>query len=185
MNANSNSVEAMIKNVVTVVLKIHFYYITNYDLIQDLTQEGYLKAYELLADGNYDPNKNLRTFIYTGVRNAMTNYIYHNKKETHTALETITNPNWQNYEKVTLDGYWKNKVYNEADDYVSTYDIDLSIVYEVCDKYSMFGDYLDIILKELKKIGIYSGPISKPTIVCIDTVKEAILGEVFWKMFKK
>ena len=24
-----------------------------------------------------------------------------NKKETHTALETITNPNWQNYEKVT------------------------------------------------------------------------------------
>ena len=78
-DSNSASVEAMIKNVVTVVFRIHFYYVTNYDLEQDLKQEGYLKAYELLAQGNYDPNKNLRTFIYTGVRNAMTNYMYHHK----------------------------------------------------------------------------------------------------------
>ena len=129
MSLNSNSVEAMINNIVTVVLRIHFYYVTNYDLIQDLTQEGYLKAYELLADGNYDPNKNLRTFIYTGVRNAMTNYLYHHKKENHLDLETISSSNWQNYEKVTLDGYWKNKVYNESEDVVSSYEIDLSIVY--------------------------------------------------------
>ena len=80
LTANNNSVEAMITNIVNVVFRIHFYYINNYDLEQDLKQEGYLKAYELLAEGNYDPNKNLRTFIYTGVRNAMTNYIYHNKK---------------------------------------------------------------------------------------------------------
>ena len=82
-DSNSASVEAMIKNVVTVVFRIHFYYVTNYDLEQDLKQEGYLKAYELLAQGNYDPNKNLRTFIYTGVRNAMTNYMYHTNKESH------------------------------------------------------------------------------------------------------
>ena len=184
MSSNSNSVEAMINNIVTVVLRIHFYYVTNYDLIQDLTQEGYLNAYELLADGNYDPNKNLRTFIYTGVRNAMTNYLYHHKKENHLDLETISSSNWQNYEKVTLDGYWKNKVYNESEDVVSSYEIDLSIVYEVCNKYSMFGDYLDIILIELKKIGIYSGPVNKPTIICIQNVKDAILGEIYWNMFR-
>ena len=185
MNLNSNSVEAMISNIVTVVLKIHFYYVTNYDLIQDLTQEGYLKAYELLAEGNYDPNKNLRTFIYTGVRNAMTNYLYHHKKETHTDLDTISTPNWQNYEKITLDGYWKNKVYNDSDDTISSYEVDLTIVYNICDKYSMFGDYLDIILKELKKTGIYSGPVNKSTIICIPTVRDAILGEIYWDMFKK
>ena len=79
----NNSVEAMIQNIVTVVLRIHFYYITDPELQNDLKQEGYLKAYELLAKGDYDPNRNLRTYIYTGVRNAMTNYMYHSNKENH------------------------------------------------------------------------------------------------------
>ena len=80
-NITNKSVEAMITNIVTVVFRIHFYYVSNEDLEQDLKQEGYLKAYELLAKGNYDPTKSLRTFIYTGVRNAMTNYMYHQNKE--------------------------------------------------------------------------------------------------------
>lgn len=182
--AANNSVEAMIQNIVTVVFRIHFYYVTDYDLEQDLKQEGYLKAYELLAEGNYDPNKNLRTFIYTGVRNAMTNYMYHAKKEMHTDLDTISTQSWQKYELVTSDGYWKNKVYIENDDVINDYDIDLTIVYEICNKYSMFGDYLNIILKELKTLGLYSGP-TPPTIIrTIPTVKDAILGEIFWKMFK-
>lgn len=186
MAANSNSVEAMISNIVTVVLRIHFYYVTNYDLIEDLKQEGYLKAYELLAEGNYDPNRNLRTFIYTGVRNAMTNYMYHNKKEAHDTLDLISSPTWQNYEGVAQNSYWKNKIYCENDDYVHSYDIDLSIVYEICNKYSMFGDYLDITLKELKNMGVYSGPVNlNKDIKYLDTVKTAIIGEIFWTLFKK
>ena len=39
----NNSVEAMIQNIVTVVLRIHFYYITDPELQNDLKQEGYLK----------------------------------------------------------------------------------------------------------------------------------------------
>ena len=50
-----NSIEALILNIITVVLRTHFYYITDRDLQQDLMQEGYLKAYELLSSGNYDP----------------------------------------------------------------------------------------------------------------------------------
>lgn len=184
-DSNSASVEAMIKNVVTVVFRIHFYYVTNYDLEQDLKQEGYLKAYELLAQGNYDPNKNLRTFIYTGVRNAMTNYMYHHKKESHEALETITSQTWQGYEKVTLDGFWKGKIYNEDTEDDVDYKIDLAIVYEVCSKYQVFGDYLNTILYELKNLGLYSGKIEQSNIIEIPLIKEAILGEIFWKMFRK
>ena len=172
-DSNSASVEAMIKNVVTVVFRIHFYYVTNYDLEQDLKQEGYLKAYELLAQGNYDPNKNLRTFIYTGVRNAMTNYMYHHKKESHEALETITSQTWQ------------GKIYNEDTEDDVDYKIDLAIVYEVCSKYQVFGDYLNTILYELKNLGLYSGKIEQSNIIEIPLIKEAILGEIFWKMFRK
>ena len=46
-NSINKSVTAMIDNIVTVVLRIHFYYITSDDLKEDLRQEGYLKAYEL------------------------------------------------------------------------------------------------------------------------------------------
>lgn len=182
--AINNSVEAMIQNIVTVVFRIHFYYVTDYDLEQDLKQEGYLKAYELLAEGNYDPNKNLRTFIYTGVRNAMTNYMYHSKKESHKSLDVIDSQLWQKYELVTSDAYWKNKIYIENDDIISHYDVDLSLVYEICSKYSMFGDYLDVVLNELKKLGLYSGPDTTINIIVVPTVRNAILGEIFWNIFR-
>lgn len=185
MTSNNNSVEAMITNIVTVVFRIHFYYIYDEDLEKDLKQEGYLKAYELLAEGNYDPNKNLRTFIYTGVRNAMTNYMYHQRKEAHLDLDTIGSQNWQHYENITSDEYWKGKIYRTTEDDVDSYEIDMSIVYDICNKYSQFGDYLDIILAELKNIGVYSGHINKSNIEPIPFIKDAILGEIFWTMFDK
>lgn len=39
-----NSVEAMINNIVSVVLRVHFYYITDEDLKQDLRQERLFKS---------------------------------------------------------------------------------------------------------------------------------------------
>lgn len=185
MSENINSVEAMIKNIVTVVFRIHFYYVTNIDLEQDLKQEGYLKAYELLANGNYDPNKNLRTFIYTGVRNAMTNYMYHDRKENHSDIEDMTGPEKYN-PNLTLDDYWKGKMfYTDEDNMGYDYDIDLDIVYEVCNKYLMFGDYTDLILNELSKVGIYNGPILKTNIKSLPFIKNAILGEIYWNIFKE
>ena len=75
-----------VENIVTVVFYKYFNYVTNEQTKQDLFQEGYLKAYELLNNGNYDPSMSLRNFIYTGARNTMTNYMYHNKKENHVDL---------------------------------------------------------------------------------------------------
>lgn len=185
LTANNNSVEAMITNIVNVVFRIHFYYITNYDLEQDLKQEGYLKAYELLAEGNYDPNKNLRTFIYTGVRNAMTNYIYHHKKENHVDLETISTSTWQSYEEITSDDYWRGKVFTTAEDEINNYDIDVSIVTKICNKYIMFGDYTNVALKELSNLGVYSKEVGKILIKPVPFVKDAIMGEILWNIFRK
>ena len=183
---NSSSVESMIHNIVTVVFRIHFYYIKDPDLEMDLKQEGYLKAYELLASGNYDPSKNLRTFIYTGVRNAMTNYMYHHNKESHMDLETITSQMWQRYESVTMDGYWEGKVFYNNESISHSYNIDLSIVYEICDKYKMFGDYSNIILNELSNLGIYELKEELDNNIKPNTfVKNAIMGEIIYSTIRR
>lgn len=43
------SVDSLILNITEVVLNTHFYWVNDADLREDLTQEGYLKAYELLS----------------------------------------------------------------------------------------------------------------------------------------
>lgn len=184
-NITNKSVEAMIDNIVTVVFRIHFYYITNEDLEQDLKQEGYLKAYELLAQGNYDPTKNLRTFIYTGVRNAMTNYMYHQNKENHFDLDTIDGQNWQSWKDVTTDDYWRGKVFYINDDILSNFNIDIEYILNICDKYKSFGDYFPTIINELSDLGVLNikNKIDN-TIKPIKLVKDTILGEIFWNMFK-
>ena len=181
----NNSVEAMIQNIVTVVLRIHFYYITDPELQNDLKQEGYLKAYELLAKGEYDPNRNLRTYIYTGVRNAMTNYMYHLNKENHEDLELVSSPMWQRYEGITQDSYYKGKLFYEDEVGDGKYNIDRNVVEKVVAKYGMFGDYTYIILRELKKVGLYEGKIVNVNIQEIPLVTTAIIGEIYYTIFMK
>jgi len=55
----------MIDNIVEVVQRMFFYYVHDKDTIDDLKQEGYLMAYELLAKGEYDPSRNLRNYLFT------------------------------------------------------------------------------------------------------------------------
>lgn len=184
-NAINKSVESMISNIVTVVFRIHFYYITNEDLEQDLKQEGYLKAYELLAQGNYDPSKNLRTFIYTGVRNAMTNYMYHQNKESHFNLDIINDQSWQSWKDVTTDDYWKGKVFCTNDDLNDNLNLTIEYILEICDKYNSFGDYSSVILNELSNLGIIHLKNNLDVnIKPVALVKDTILGEIFYNMFK-
>jgi len=184
MSESSNSVESMIQNIVTVVFRIHFYYITDRDLEQDLKQEGYLKAYELLADGNYDPTKNLRTFIYTGVRNAMTNYMYHNKKENHENLDVVTDPLWQRYESITLDDYYLGKLFT-VDQALDKLKINKNTILNVCEKYSLFGDYRGLVYNKLNKIGLIEENNEYAELSEYDDfILSSIIGEILWNMFR-
>ena len=184
MTENSNSVQSMIQNIVTVVFRIHFYYITDKDLEQDLKQEGFLKAYELLAGGNYDPNKNLRTFIYTGVRNAMTNYIYHSKKEIHEDLDMIENPLWQRYENITMDNYYQGKIFY-VDEYLLNNKLESSIIDNICNKYLFFGDYKGLVYTKLNSLGIDVEGSKYEVLSEYDNfILSSIIGEILWNMFR-
>lgn len=182
--AIQNSVQAMIDNLVIVVLKIHFYYIQDPYLQEDLKQEGYLKAYEILEKGNYDPSKPLRTFLYTVIRNAMSNYLYHNNKEEHDNLDMIEDINWQMYKGVSRDDYWRFKVLRYDDDTNLEYNLDLRTVKEICDKYKCFGDYTASSLIKLKQMGIYDGKLLQETQSPDPIILECITGQIIWKNIK-
>lgn len=181
-----NSVDSLIRNITEVVLRTHFYYVMDYDLQRDLMQEGYLKAYELLSSGNYDPYRNLRTFIYSGVRNAMTNYMYHNNKESYVDLDTIEDSSWQQFKKITTDSFFKDKVYYYDDNNLDSYTITYDDIKSVCDKYLDFKDYTDYIINYLTELGVYDGVIKDISITKNDRfILEVIKGEILWNLFMK
>ena len=185
MSESSNSVQSMIQNIVTVVFRIHFYYVTDKDLEQDLKQEGYLKAYELLACGNYDPSKNLRTFIYTGVRNAMTNYMYHSRRANCDALDLVTDPMWLRYENITMDRYYLGKLFIEDDSDIEV-EISNDIIDRVCRKYSIFGDYRGLAFNRLVKLGVIDRENTYNVLSNYDDfILTSIIGEILWGMFKE
>ena len=92
---------------------------------------------------------------------------------------------WQSYEEVTSDDYWRGKVFTTAEDEIDNYDIDISIVTKICNKYIMFGDYTNVALKELSNLGVYSKEVGKISIKPVPFVKDAIMGEILWNIFRK
>ena len=155
----------MVDNLVNIIINTWFNYIRDPDLREDLKQEGFMKAYEMLETGNYDPSKDLRTYIYTGIRNSMTNYLYHLNKENHLDIDDF----------YTLE---------DDREYVS-YTIDLKYIKEVCDKYSSYGNYINTVLKYFKDAGLYDGPLLDGIKVKeIPFVKNAIIGDILWKMLE-
>lgn len=156
------SVGEMIDNIVEVVLNTHYNYITSEELREDLIQEGYLKAYELLKIGTYDPRRNLRNYLYTGVRNAMQNFLYHDRKEVHSDLETA-------------------EIYVEAPEVVNI-KVDLIKIKNMCDKYKSYGDYLPIALNYLKELNLYQGRIPEFHGTIDEVIQGAIKCEIIWSL---
>lgn len=133
----TQSLYDIVENIVSVVFYKHFGYILDNQLKQDLFQEGYLKAYDLLNSGNYDPSMPLRNYLYTGVRNAMTNYLYHCKKELHSNLDEL-----DKYENVV-------GIYD-----VDDYDIDIEHIKMLCDEFKRYGDYYMLVVSYLSSLGL-------------------------------
>ena len=80
LDLNSYNLEAL-ENLVNVVVNKHF---SHYNELEDLVSVGLLKCIELLEVNAFDPVKYpaksaLKNFLYTGIRNEVGNYIYHNK----------------------------------------------------------------------------------------------------------
>ena len=115
----------------------------------------------------------------------MTNYMYHQNKETHIDLDTIDSQMWQRYENVTMDNYWEGKIFYTNESISSNYNINTDIIYEICNKYSMFGNY--IVINELSKLGVCTLHINKNNlnINYNSFIKDAIIGEIIYTMLRR
>jgi DNA-directed RNA polymerase specialized sigma24 family protein len=179
-----SSVDGLIKNIVQVVQRMYFSYV-DLDIRQELLQEGYLICYELLAKGDYNPDKNLRNYLFTGVRNAMTNYMYkYNKTKTNLSTEEIDSSRWQQYENVGDDSYFLGKIYSipENDIALNFTEDDLE---DAIEKYKNFGDDYLTALKP-KLIKLLALEVSDKTDDCTKLnnttlIDNAVMGELIWK----
>lgn len=139
MNDNFSLYE-MVDNIVQVVFYTHFSYITEPELKKDLWQIGFLKAYELLNNGNYDPTMSLRNFLYTGIRNEMHNTLYHLGK-----IKTVSLDELDVYKNVV--GYTQTREYT----------VEEEIVNSVCKKFRRHGNYTPFVINYLIKLGLIEG----------------------------
>lgn len=166
MNDNI-SVYEMVENIVQVVFYSHFSYITDYELKRDLMQVGFLKAYELLNNGNYDPTMSLRNFLYTGIRNEIHNTLYHLGK-----IPTVSLDGLDVYENVVG--------YNQVKDYT----VEEEVVRDVCSKFKSHGDYFPKVANYLLKIGILEG--NKYDEVEVDPeLTDGIITLTLWTLYER
>lgn len=119
-----------------IVANNHFAYV-DYHSRQDLLLEGQAKGLELIHSCRFDPDYGapLKNFVYTGMRNEMTNYLYRQKRE-YPVEEFYGDQNKS--EGIVLDNY----------------DICYSDVADIVDRYkSRYGDYSGVVFEGLNEMG--------------------------------
>jgi len=167
MNEQTSILE-MVENIVQVVFYTYYNYIKDPELKADLFQIGYLKAYELLNNGNYDPTMSFRNFIYTGVRNEMHNALYHINK-----MHTVNLDQLDKYDNVI--GYHDTGDYN----------IELSFIRQLCNQFKRHGDYFPSVVNYLINLGIINCSKLEEDKRIDDKMLEGIVTFVLWELFEK
>ena len=165
---NQTSLYEIIENIVQVVFYTHYNYIKDVELKKDLFQIGYLKAYELLNNGNYDPAMSFRNFIYTGVRNEMHNTLYHLNKVKLVDLDV-------------LDKYDNIVGYHETGEYT----IELKVARQICNRYIVYGDYYPAVVNYLISLGLIHNKRLPQSPNLDPKLLEGIITLVLWKLFEK
>lgn len=170
-NLYSSSMLDLIDNIVEVVVNSYFYWVEDYAFKQDLMQEGYLKAYELLKTGNYDPNQNLRNYLYTGVRNAMTNLNYHNNKEKHSSYDTYND---------NVEAEYNQDFMMCSSDKFTNYELDPDLIIKSCNKYNK--NYVGNVFEYFSNIGIKMPKVNIKVDNPNQIIMKAIIVDVIWNI---
>ena len=162
------AMDEMIKNVVDVVFYSKYYYITDKDLKEDLLQEGRLAAYTLLASGEYNPTKDLRNYMYSWVWNAMSNYLYKQKKEKYVDLDSVENMEIASYKTESVGIVFDKKM-----------------VYDICREYRYLGDYYNEVLIYFQEVGLIKNYKPKPSVGINMDLRNIIIGRVLYTVFNE
>lgn len=163
-----------------IVVRKHFY--ASLQDKEDLVSIGVLKALTMISSGNWDKSKgNFMTYIYTGMRNDMHNYLYHENKFDTTDLDVLSDRG-------------KEDEYFESDEVFMSY----SLIHSVCLNFiPSFGDNIErLVLLELEEMGyVIKGRVEPDSAYsyCCDLVVDEygedaqkdivsrIIGIILWK----
>lgn len=78
-------------SLIRAVIVRHFSYLPASEK-EDAFSEGLLKVVLLLKDGKFDPARSsMKNYLYTGIRNEITNYLYRKRKEISKSDEDMIN----------------------------------------------------------------------------------------------
>lgn len=153
-----------------IIVRKHFY--ASREDKEDLVSIGVLKAVRMIHSDNFRSDKgNLCTFLYTGMRNDMHNFLYHkNKFDTVDFDTTFDNGG-------SLDYYFEDEVAS----------VDYSLVHLICMRFKCFGDALeDKVISKLKSYGFkLDGYISHKVgsqLKCNNDIVNRVVGLLFWEM---
>ena len=163
-----------------IVVRKHFY--ASYQDKDDLVSIGVLKALTLIKNGAWSKSRgSFLNYIYSGMRNDMHNYLYHQNK-----FNFVDNE--------TLPDNGKYDMYFNSDECY----LDYNLVHSVCSNFTtQFGEYIeDRVIKEMTELGytIVNREDSKKTQVSYcniigdmygkdteDDVTGRIIGIILWE----
>lgn len=134
---NPNELAHKLITLSEIIIRKHFY--ASIKDKDDLVSVGVLKAYEMINSGNYDITKgNFTSFLYTGLRNSIHNYLYHEYKFNPEDIDGIID-------------YGREDLYFDSDEVYLSY----SLVHTVCMSFMpVFGDNIEYpVLNELESMG--------------------------------
>lgn len=164
-----------------IVVRKHFYSSINEK--EDLVSIGVLKALTMISEGKFSTKKgNFATFIYTGMRNDMHNYLYHQNKFNLVDIDTMI-------ESGSGDYYFEDE----------SCTIEYGIIHAVCMRFSRsIGDFLeDYVMSVLSDSGYHvvgmgdlrphansfckEGNADRYTKEVLDDIVSRVVGLVLWK----
>ena len=154
-----------------IVCSNHFGYVSYHDR-EDLIMEGQRKGIELIQSCRFDPSygSQLKNFVYTGMRNEMTNYLYSKKRE------------------YPVEEFYGDQ--KESEDIVlDNYEVDYCDLKCIIDKFkTRYGDISGWVVDELEDMGFtivgdynkkyerkMSDLIEKVVVICVWKIREFYL----------
>ena len=116
------------------IISRHFY--ANTREKEDLVSVGVTKALSMISDGHWDPRKGrLMSFLYTGMRNEMHNYLYRISRE------------------ILYDDYYEESYTDISLEEPDILSIDFKYVDDVCKSFISYGDLRDYVVMNLEDNG--------------------------------
>ncbi len=118
----------------SMIISRHFY--ANHSEREDLISTGVLKALTMLDTGYWDPSKGkLMSFLYTGIRNEMHNYLYRISRE------------------VLFDEYHEDSYTHDALGETDRLHMEYFYIEDVCSSFNLGVDIRLLVVEELRHYG--------------------------------